>query len=69
MGPLLFLTCINDLPAGVESNMKLYADDVTVYIAYTDANIASDIISKDLKYMESWLINGWLNLVQLSPRL
>ena len=28
LGPLLFLTYINDLPAGVESNMKLYADDL-----------------------------------------
>ena len=24
LGPLLFLTYINDLPTGVESNMKLY---------------------------------------------
>ena len=50
---LLFLTYINDLPAGVESYMKLYADDATVYINYTDANIAHDVISKDLKYFES----------------
>ena len=54
LGPLLFLTYINDLPAGVERNMKLYADDATVYINYTDANIAHDVISKDLKYIESW---------------
>ena len=31
LGPLLFLTYINDLPAGVESNMKLHVDDATVY--------------------------------------
>ena len=54
LGPLLFLTYINDLPVGVESNMKLFADDATVYINYTDANIAHDVISKDLKYIESW---------------
>ena len=59
LGPLLFLTHTNDLPAGVESNMKLYADDATVYINYTDANIAHDVISKDLKYVESWA-DQWL---------
>ena len=58
-GPLLFLTYINDLPARVKSNMKLYADDATVYINYTDANIAHDVISKDLKYIESWA-DQWL---------
>ena len=52
LSPLLLLTYINDLPAGVESNMKLYADDATVYINYTDANIAHDVVSKDLKYIE-----------------
>ena len=59
LGPLLLLTYINDLPAGMESNMKLYADDATVYINYTDANIALDVISKDLKYIESWA-GQWL---------
>ena len=43
----------------MESNMKLYADDATVYINYTDANIAHDVISKDLKYIESWA-DQWL---------
>ena len=39
--------------------MKLYADDSNVYINYTDVNIAHDVISKDLKYVQSWA-DQWL---------
>ena len=69
LGPLLFWTYINDLPAGLESNMKLYADDATVYIDYTDANIAHDVISKIWNILGPGLTNGWLNSVQPRPRL
>ena len=34
LGPLLFSTCINDLPAGVRSDMKLSADGVTLYFDF-----------------------------------
>ena len=31
MGPLLFLTYINDLPNGLQSNPKIFADDTSLF--------------------------------------
>ena len=31
LAPLLFLCYINDLPANIDSSIKLYADDVLIY--------------------------------------
>jgi len=59
LGPLLFLIYINDLPSGIQSNMKLFADDVTLYITYDVPNVAQETLSNDLRYIEQWA-NNWL---------
>ena len=46
LGPLLFLICINDLPDGLSSNAKLFADDTSLFSVVHDINIE---LNSDLK--------------------
>ena len=36
LGPLLFLICINDLPDGLKSICKIFADDTSLYLELND---------------------------------
>ena len=38
LGPLIFLMYINDLPDGLQSNVKLFADDTSVFSVVNDIN-------------------------------
>ena len=49
LGPLLFLIYINDHPDGLESSVKLFADDTSLFSAIYDPNILADQLDKDLK--------------------
>ena len=37
LGPLLFLIYINDLPSGIESICKIFADDTSLFSKVEDA--------------------------------
>ena len=50
LGPLLFLLFVNDLPEGIRSILKLFADDVKMIV---DPNNFSNI-SLDLELLELW---------------
>ena len=54
LGPLLFLICINDLPDGLESSVKLFADDTSLFSTIYDPNISADQLDKDLKKISDW---------------
>ena len=41
LAPLLFLCFINDLPNGIMSKIKWYADDILLYTTFTHKNIAT----------------------------
>ena len=48
LGPLLFLIYINDLTAHLACNVKLFADDTSLFTVVQDPNAASEKINHDL---------------------
>lgn len=53
LGPLLFTIFMMDLPRCVESKVRLYADDCTIYRTIKSATDV-DILQKDLENIELW---------------
>ena len=49
VGPLLFLTFINDLSYNSTSNAKPFADDTSLFSVVHDINTAVQVLNDDLK--------------------
>ena len=49
LGPLLFLICINNFPDSLESSVKLFADDTSLFLTVYDPNMLADQLDKDKK--------------------
>ena len=64
LGPLLFLIYINDLPEIVESNIRLFADDTTLFTVVDDMEEATLTLKGDLSALKYWA-DQWL--VTLNP--
>ena len=54
LGPLLFLVYINDLPNGLKSNAKLFADDTSLFTIVKDRNVSANILNNDLQLISQW---------------
>ena len=52
--PLLFLVYISDLPDGLKSNAKLFADDTSLFTIVKDKNESAIILNDDLQLISSW---------------
>ena len=53
-GPLLFLIYINDLPDGLTSMCKIYADDTSLFSKVIDKNNSNSQLNSDLAKRSKW---------------
>ena len=54
LGPLFFLVYINDLAADVRCNVKLFADDTSLFTVVEDSNTAASDMNHDLELIRQW---------------
>ena len=58
LGPLLFLIYINDLTDGIISNIKLFADDSSLFARVDSIEQTQNQLLKDLNTITLWA-NQW----------
>ena len=54
LGPLLFLVYINNLPEGLTTNAKLFADDTSLFSVAHDSTLSSVSLNNDLLNISQW---------------
>ncbi|KAK3102599.1 hypothetical protein FSP39_012507 [Pinctada imbricata] len=64
-GPLLFLIYINNIVTDIRSNIRLFADDTSLYIIIENPITASETLNFDLDTIHEWSSN-WL--VDFNPQ-
>ena len=62
-GTFLFLIYINDLPNGLQSNQKLFADDTSLFGTVQDITTSTVSLDNDLAKISGWAYNGKLILI------
>ena len=59
LGPLLFLIFINDIVENIGCNIRLFADDTTLFIDFHDEATGTNMINRDLLAIKRWA-DKWL---------
>jgi hypothetical protein len=58
LGPILFILYINDIINETNVNVRLYADDATIFISYDNPQTAANEIEQNLQKVHDWA-NLW----------
>ena len=65
LGPILFLIYINDIVNDISSNIKLFADDTSIYLVVDhDEYIVAENLNRDIDKINEWS-KRWL--VKFNP--
>ena len=54
LGPLLFMIYINDIVENIDSNIRLFADDTSLYVIVDDPVVTADCLNNDLLRISTW---------------
>ena len=66
MGPLLFLVYINDLENDIKSNVKVFADDTSLFSIVSNPIISAFELNSDLNIIDNWAYQ-WKMLFNPDP--
>ena len=69
LGPLLFLIYINDIVVDIESIIKLFADDTSMYLCLENHQLRAEILNSDLVKIMTWANNWKVNFNQSKTEL
>ena len=56
LGPFLFLIYINDLPNGLNSNAKLFTDDMSQFSVVSNITDSANPLNSDLSKINEWAL-------------
>ena len=59
LGPIMFLVYINDIVENINSCIRLFADDTSLYLIVDDPGASADPMNSDLEKIHTWSQN-WL---------
>ena len=54
LGPLLFLIYVNNMANGLKSNVKLFADDTSIFSIVKNKNDSAKDLTHDLSLISKW---------------
>ena len=69
LGPLLFLIYINDIVVDIESVIKLFADDTSMYLSLENPTIRAEVLNSDLQKIMTWANKWKVNFNQAKTEL